>query len=103
MVSDNVFVKNTFESGSLKDATIFFETCVKNAFPTCEFRLPELTHLKNSELYAAGKSLNHCFEIFKSVCEGSEVWEVVCRRRNGTSEKHVYVDFDSLEFVAYKE
>ena len=31
-------IRNTFEKGSIRDANILFETCIKNAFPTFNFR-----------------------------------------------------------------
>ena len=35
-------IRSTFEMGSVRDAEALFETCIKNAFPTFNFRKLEL-------------------------------------------------------------
>ena len=35
-------IRSTFELGSIRDAEVLFENCIKNAFPTFNFRRLEL-------------------------------------------------------------
>ena len=35
-------IRSTFELGSVRDAQLLFEACIKNAFPTFHFRRLEL-------------------------------------------------------------
>ena len=35
-------IRSTFELGSVRDAEVLFEACIKNAFPTFHFRRLEL-------------------------------------------------------------
>lgn len=96
---------NTFEKGSIRDANLLFETCIKNAFPTFNFRGLELIRFLWKDQYMEGKSWNHVFEIQKSVVGESPVWKVNCRRvtMGKTPDKQVILDYQTLDFVQYKE
>ena len=98
-------IRNTFDFGSVRDAEVLFETCIKNAFPTFNFRRLELIRFTRDEQYLEGRSWNHVFEIKKSELKGAPVWEVHCRRvtMGKTPDKHVYLDYHSLGFVGYME
>ena len=41
-------IRSTFELGSVRDAEVLFETCIKNAFPTFNFRRLELIQFKGA-------------------------------------------------------
>lgn len=96
---------NTFEKGSIHDANLLFETCIKNAFPTFNFRGLELIRFLWKDQYMEGKSWNHVFEIRRSTVGESPVWEVNCRRvtMGKTPDKQVILDYQTLDFVQYKE
>ena len=98
-------IRNTFEHGSIRDAVILFEDCIKNAFPTFNFRGLELIRFLQSEQYMEGKSWNHVFEIRAVTINNSPLWEVNCRRvtMGKTPDKQVYLDHKTLGFVQYKE
>ena len=98
-------IRSTFEFGSVRDAEMLFEACIKNAFPTFNFRRLELIRFTRENPYMEGRSWNHVFEVFKSTLNGNPVWEVHCRRvtMGKTPDKHVYLDFQSLNFVGYME
>ena len=98
-------IRSTFEQGRVRDAEILFETCIKSAFPTFNFRRLELIRFLREEKYMEGRSWNHVFEIKASTLEGNPVWEVHCRRvtMGKTPDKHVYLDYMSLGFVRYME
>ena len=98
-------IRNTFEKGSVRDAEMLFEPMIKSAFPTFNFRRLELIRFIREEQYLEGRSWNHVFEIRASNLEGNPVWEVECRRvtMGRTPDKHVYLDYESLGFVKYKE
>lgn len=98
-------IRSTFEFGSVRDADVLFEACIKNAFPTFNFRRLELIRFTRENPYMEGRSWNHVFEVFKSELNGNPVWEVHCRRvtMGKTPDKHVYLDFQSLNFVGYIE
>lgn len=98
-------IRSTFEMGSVRDASILFETCIKNAFPTFNFRGLELIRFLKQDQYMEGKSWNHVFEIKATQLNGSRVWEVHCHRvtMGKTPDKHVYLDYMTLGFVQYKE
>ena len=100
-----VIIHNTFENGSIRDANILFETCIKNAFPTFHFRGLELIRFLWKDQYMEGKSWNHVFEIKATMLEQCPVWEVNCRRvtMGKTPDKQVYLDYSTLDFVQYKE
>lgn len=105
MENYTAMIRSTFELGSVRDAELLFETCIKNAFPTFNFRRLELIRFIREDQYMEGRSWNHVFEIRPVTLEGSRVWEVECRRvtMGKTPDKHVYLDYESLGFVSYKE
>lgn len=98
-------IRNTFEKGSIRDANILFETCIKNAFPTFNFRGLELIRFLREDQYMEGKSWNHVFEIRAVAVSNSPLWEVNCHRvtMGKTPDKQVYLDYMTLGFVQYKE
>lgn len=98
-------IRNVFELGSVRDANVLFETCIRNAFPTFHFRGLELIRFLREDKYMEGKSWNHVFDIHKTELNGSAVWEVNCRRvtMGKTPDKQVFLDYMSLGFVQYKE
>ncbi len=101
----SAMIRNTFEYGSVRDAQTLFEACVKNAFPTFNFRRLELIRFDRDTRYMEGRSWNHVFEISKTKLEGNSVWAVHCRRvtMGRSPDKHVYLDYISLGFVAYMD
>ena len=105
MATYSAMIRNVFELGSVRDAEVLFETCIKNAFPTFNFRRLELIRFLKDEYYMEGRSWNHVFEIKKSELNGQPVWEVHCRRvtMGKSPEKNVYLDYLSLGFVGYIE
>ena len=98
-------IRSTFELGSVRDAEVLFETCIKNAFPTFNFRRLELIRIDRDKMYLEGRSWNHVFEIWKSDLDGNPVWEVHCHRvtMGKTPDKQVYLDYLTLGFVEYLE
>ena len=98
-------IRNAFELGSIRDAATLFDLCIKNAFPTFNFRGLELIRFLKDDFYMEGKSWNHVFEIQKINISGSDLWEVNCRRvtMGKTPDKKVHLDFMSLGFVQYIE
>lgn len=98
-------IRNVFDMGSVRDANVLFEACIRNAFPTFNFRGLELIRFLREEHYMEGKSWNHVFEIKKAELDGSPVWQVFCRRvtMGKTPDKHVYLDYMTLGFVSYME
>ena len=98
-------IRSTFELGSVRDAEVLFETCIKNAFPTFNFRRLELIRIDRDSYYLEGRSWNHVFEIKKATLDGEPVWEVFRRRvtMGKTPDKHAYLDYMSLDFVKYFE
>lgn len=105
MENYRAMIRSTFELGSICDAVMLFETCIKNAFPTNSFRRLELIRFLKDDQYMEGRSYNHVFEIKAGSKNGSPVWEVRCRRvTSGRSpDKNVYLDYNSLGFVGYIE
>lgn len=105
MENYGAMIRNTFELCSIRDGQVFFETCIKNAFPTFNFRRLELIRIDRDSKYLEGRSWNHVFEIRKTELGGSPVWEINCRRvtMGRTPDKQVYLDYLSLGFVQYKE
>ena len=105
MATYSAMIRNVFELGGVRDAEVLFETCIKNAFPTFNFRRLELIRFLKDEYYMEGRSWNHVFEIQKSELNGQPVWEVHCRRvtMGKTPDKHIYLDFNTLDFVGYME
>lgn len=98
-------IRSVFQLGSVRDANVLFETCVRNAFPTFNFRGLELVRFLREDQYMEGKSWNHVFEIRATKLSNSPVWEVNCHRvtMGKTPDKQVYLDYMSLGFVQYKE
>ncbi len=105
MENYSAMIRSTFDFGSVRDAELLFETCIRNAFPTFNFRRLELIRFLREEHYMEGRSWNHVFEIQRSQWKGQEVWEVHCRRvtMGKTPDKHIYLDYYSLGFVGYME
>ena len=105
MENYSAMIRATFEMGSVRDAESLFEACVKNAFPTNDFRRLELIRFTKDPQYMEGRSWNHVFEMQASTLRDTPVWDVRCRRVSSGSapEKHVYVDYISLGFLQYAE
>ena len=105
MENYRAMIRSVFEQGSVRDAEVLFETCIKSAFPTFNFRRLELIRFLKDEYHMEGRSWNHVFEIKKAELNGNPVWAVHCHRvtMGKTPDKHVYLDFLSLGFVQYKE
>ena len=101
----SAMIRSTFELCSVRDGQMFFEICIKNAFPTFNFRRLELIRIDRDQLYLEGRSWNHVFEIQKSQLEGEPVWEIHCHRvtMGKTPDKRVFLDYLSLGFVKYSE
>ena len=101
----SALIRNTFELGSVRDAETLFEICIKNAFPTFNFRRLELIRFMKDNQYMEGRSWNHVFEIKKTELQGQSVWEVHCHRvtMGKTPDKQVYLDYLTLGFVQYLE
>ena len=105
MANYSAMIRSVFEQGSVRDAEELFLTCIKNAFPTFNFRRLELIRFLTDEYYMEGRSWNHVFEINRAEWKGNPVWEVHCRRvtMGRTPDKHIYLDFWTLGFVGYIE
>ena len=105
MANYSAMIRSVFEQGSVRDAEELFLTCIKNAFPTFNFRRLELIRFLKDEYYMEGRSWNHVFEINRAEWKGNPVWEVHCRRvtMGRTPDKHIYLDFWTLGFVGYLE
>ena len=105
MANYSAMIRSVFEQGSVRDAEVLFETCIKNAFPTFNFRRLELIRFLPDEHYMDVRSWNLVFDITKKESEGNPVCEVHCHRvtMGRTPDKHVYLDFLTLGFVQYKE
>ena len=105
MANYSAMIRSVFEQGSVRDAEELFLTCIKNAFPTFNFRRLELIRFLKDEYYMEGRSWNHVFEINRAEWKGNPVWEVHCRRvtMGRTPDKHIYLDFWTLGFVGYIE
>ena len=98
-------IRSVFEMGSVRDANLLFEACIRNAFPTFNFRGLELIRFLQDDQYMEGKSWNHVFEIRCVTLGNSRLWEVNCHRvtMGKTPDKQVLLDYMSLGFVQYKE
>ena len=105
MANYSAMIRSVFEQGSVRDAEELFLTCIKNAFPTFNFRRLELIRFLKDEYYMEGRSWNHVFEINRAEWKGNPVWEVHCRRvtMGRTPDKHIYLDYLTLGFVGYIE
>ena len=77
MSNYSAMIRNTFELCSIRDGQVFFETCLKNAFPTFNFRRPELIRIDRDSYYLEGRSWNHVFEIRKTELDGEPVWALI--------------------------
>ena len=98
-------IRSTFEQGSVRDGQALFEACIKNAFPTFNFRRLELIRFTREPQYMEGRSWNHVFEITCNTLHGQKVWEVHCHRvtMGKTPDKHVILDYMSLGVISYLE
>ena len=99
-------IRRTFYQGSVLDAETLFEAFLRNAFPTFHFRRTEVISFTRGEAEAMeGRSWNHVFEIKRSELAGQKVWEVHCHRvtMGKTPDKHVILDYMTLDFVQYLE
>ena len=105
MANYSAMIRSVFEQGSVRDAEELFLTCIRNAFPTFNFRRLELIRFLKDDYYMEGRSWNHVFEINRAEWKGNPVWEVHCRRvtMGKTPDKHIYLDYYSLGFVGYIE
>ena len=105
MANYSAMIRSVFEQGSVREAEELFLTCIKNAFPTFNFRRLELIRFLKDEYYMEGRSWNHVFEINRAEWRGAPVWEVHCRRvtMGRTPDKHIYLDYLTLGFVGYIE
>ena len=105
MANYSAMIRSVFEQGSVRDAEELFLTCIKNAFPTFNFRRLELIRFLRDDYYMEGRSWNHVFEINRAEWQGNPVWEVHCRRvtMGRTPDKHIYLDYLTLGFVGYIE
>ena len=101
----SAMIRSTFELGSVRDAEVLFESCIKNAFPTFNFRRLELIRFIKEPQYMEGRSWNHVFEIKKTEVCGQPLWEVYCHRvtMGKTPDKQVLLDYMTLGFVQYIE
>ena len=98
-------IRSTFEQGSVRDGQALFEACIKNAFPTFNFRRLELIRFTRDPQYMEGRSWNHVFEITCNTLHGQKVWEEHCHgvTMGKTPDKHVILDYMSLGFISYLE
>ena len=105
MENYSALIRSTFELCSVRDGQMFFEICIKNAFPTFNFRRLELIRFLKESQYMEGRSWNHVFEINADTLNGSPVWKVKCHRvtMGKTPDKHVILDYNTLAFVSYAE
>lgn len=105
MENYGAMIRSVFEMGSVRDANVLFETCIRNAWPTFNFRGLELIRFLKEDQYMEGKSWNHVFEIRATEVSNHPVWEVNCHRvtMGKTPDKQVYLDYMTLGFVQYKE
>jgi len=105
MENYSAMIRATFEMGSIRDAEALFTACVKNAFPTNDFRRLELIRFIREEQYMEGRSWNHVFEMKAAMLGSNRVWDVRCRRVSSgqAPEKHVFVDYQSLNFLRYAD
>lgn len=105
MENFETMIRNTFKLGSIRDAQMLFENIIRQAFPTAEFHQLELVRFLQDEPYMEGRSWNHVFEVSRLFLDNYPVWEVRCHRvtMGQTPDKHVFLDFGSLELVRYME
>lgn len=98
-------IHDAFTLGSVRDAEFLFENCITKAFPTFHFRRLELIRFVREEEYMEGRSWNHVFEVHKTTFGKAPVWAVDCHRvtMGRTPDKHVYLDYGTLDFVGYRD
>ncbi len=89
-------ITNTFAQGSIRDASVFLSTCVKNAFSEFHFRGLEITNLMPNKKAVEGKSWNHVLKVRQTELDGTTVWEVTCHRvsHGETADKKAFLDLD---------
>jgi len=94
-------IKNTFSAGSVRDAVLFLQTCVKNAFPEFHFRGIEITNLNTKEKILEGKSWNHHFTVTRIKNDEERFWEITCHRTNGgeTLDKRAFLSYYDLTII----
>ena len=92
--------KNAFSDGSIRDAAVFLEMCVINAFPEFHFRGLEVTNLISSKSKVEGKSWNHTLKVkFVELEDGKPAWRVTCHRvsEGESADKSVLLDVKNLK------
>ena len=92
--------KNAFIEGSIRDAAVFLEMCVINAFPEFHFRGLEVTNLISSQSKVEGKSWNHILKVrFVELEDGKPAWRVTCHRvsEGETADKSILLDVNELK------
>ena len=92
--------KNAFIDGSIRDAAVFLEMCVINAFPEFHFRGLEVTNLISSQSKVEGKSWNHILKVsFVELEDGKPAWRVTCHRvsEGETADKSILLDVNELK------
>ena len=92
--------KNVFSNGSIRDAAVFLEMCVINAFPEFHFRGLEVTNLLANKNKVEGKSWNHILKVkFVELEDGKPAWRVTCHRvsEGETDDKSVLLDVEDLK------
>lgn len=97
--------ERAFTEGSVVDADIFFQTCIRSAFPTMAFRDLQLTNLLPEQGILKGKSANHIFTIHEKGTGDTRCFEVCYHRfREGvTPDRCVILEYHTLAFVKYAE
>ena len=55
MENYSAMIRSVFEMGSIRDANVLFETCIRNAFPTFNFRGLELIRFLRQDQYMEGR------------------------------------------------
>ena len=105
MENYGAMIRATFEMGSVRDAEMLFEACVKNAFPTKSYRKLELIRFLRDTPYMEGRSWNHVFEVKSATLDNFPVWEVRARRVTSgvTPERVAYLDHLTLNFIQYEQ
>ena len=90
--------KNTFTLGSIRDAVVFLDMCVKNAFPEFHFRGLEVTNLMATKKIVEGKSWNHSLKVTGVETPTGTAWEVSCHRvsHGSSADKKVILDAETL-------
>ena len=93
--------KNTFNSGSIRDAVVFLDMCIKSAFPEFHFRGIEVTNLMATKKIVEGKSWNHVFKITSVTSTLGSAWEISCHRvsHGSSTDKKVMLDAETLRII----